>query len=92
MFKVVQYQVHYLSVMRQTYWRTLYLVTLSALRNVIPKPDDGVGLLEVVGVVFAVPRVTGLVGWVRFTLLMLNDLFDPYIEFRSQVLLRKERK
>ena len=44
------------------------------------------------GVAFTVARVTGLVGWVRFTLLMFNDLFDPYIVFRSQVFLRKERK
>lgn len=67
-------------------------MTRSALRNVIPKPDDGEGLLEVVGVAFTVARVTGLVGWVRLTLLIFNDRFDPYIEFRSQVLLRKERQ
>jgi hypothetical protein len=78
--------------MRQTYWRTVYLVTRSALRNVIPKPDDGEGLLEVVGVAFTVARVTGLVGWVRLTLLIFSDRFDPYIEFRSQVFLRRERE
>lgn len=66
-------------------------MTRSALRNVIPKPDDGEGLLEVVGVAFTVARVTGLVGWVRLTLLIFSDRFDPYIEFRSQVFLKKER-
>lgn len=67
-------------------------MTRSALRNVIPKPDDGEGLLEVVGVAFTVARVTGLVGWVRLTLLIFSDRFDPYIEFRSQVFLRKRER
>lgn len=65
----------------------MYLVTRSALRNVIPKPDDGDRLPELVGVAFTVARVTGRVGWVRLTLLIFSDRFDPYIEFRSHVFL-----